>query len=72
MANHNRNDWKFQIHWNIIEWVNPRSHLKQKIHFCVSSKQLFLKNNNKTAHWVGHSKLKALDTKYFLQEKGHQ
>ena len=19
------NDWKFQIHWNKLEWVNPRS-----------------------------------------------
>ena len=22
-ANHNWNDWKFHIHCNILEWVNP-------------------------------------------------
>ena len=21
----NWNDWKFQIHWNMLEWVDPRS-----------------------------------------------
>ena len=24
-ANKMWNDWKFQMHWNKIEWVNPRS-----------------------------------------------
>ena len=24
-ANQMWNDWKFQMHWNKIEWVNPRS-----------------------------------------------
>ena len=28
------NDWKFQIHWNNIEWVNPRS--------CEERKQIIL------------------------------
>ena len=23
MANQSWNDWKFQIHWNKLEWVNP-------------------------------------------------
>ena len=29
--------------------------------YCVSSKNLYLKDNNKTAHWVGNDKLKPLD-----------
>ena len=37
--------------------------------FCVSSKKLFLKYNNKTADWVGHSKLKLLDTIYHFKRK---
>ena len=28
MANQNCNDWNFQIHWNKLEWVNPRSHIE--------------------------------------------
>ena len=27
------NDWKFQIHWNKLEWLNPRSRNEQKKHF---------------------------------------
>ena len=36
-ANQDWNDWKFQIHWNELEWVNPRSRDEQKNQFCVSS-----------------------------------
>ena len=35
----------------------------------MSSKKLFLKYNNKTADWVGHSKLKLLDTIDFFKKK---
>ena len=35
------NYWKFQIHWNKIEWVNTRSHDKRKNLFSVSSKIFF-------------------------------
>ena len=31
------NDWKFQIHWNKLEWVNPRSRDELKNPFFVSS-----------------------------------
>ena len=37
-SNQARNDWKFQIHWNKLEWVNPRSRNERKNQFCVSSK----------------------------------
>ena len=32
-ANKEQYDWKFQIHLNKLEWVNPRIHNEQKIHF---------------------------------------
>ena len=32
-ANQEWCDWKFQIHWNKLEWVNPRSRDERKIHF---------------------------------------
>ena len=31
------NDWKFQSHWHNIEWVNPRSKIKRKNTYSVSS-----------------------------------
>ena len=40
-ANQEWCDWKFQIHWNKIEWVNPRIHYERKNSFSVSS--IFLK-----------------------------
>ena len=54
------NDWKFQIHRNKLEWINPRSHDEQKS-FCVSSNKK-IKDNVKTVHWVGNSQLRSLDT----------
>ena len=24
------NDWKFQTHWNKLEWVNPRGRYERK------------------------------------------
>ena len=40
-ANQDWNDWKFQIHWNKLWWVYPRSHDELKNRFCVSSKESF-------------------------------
>ena len=48
-ANQYWNYWIFQIHWNKLEWVNPRSHDEQKIHFvCLLNKNI--KDNVKTAY----------------------
>ena len=44
---------------------------EQKNSFFVSSKKYCLSNNNKIAHWVGHSKLKHLYTDDFSKEKSH-
>ena len=48
------NDWIFKMHWNKLEWVNPRSCIEEKNKFCVSSRIFFLKENNKTAHLVSN------------------
>ena len=35
-ASQNWNDWRFQIHWNKLEWVKPRNRIEQKIHIlCI-------------------------------------
>ena len=36
-SNSNWNNWKFQIHWNKLEWVNPRSKIKRKQPYSVYS-----------------------------------
>ena len=41
--------------------MNTRNPNEQKKSFCGSSKEFYLKDNNKNAHWVGHAKLKPLD-----------
>ena len=60
-ANQMWNDWIFQMHWNKLEWVNPRSRNERKIHFVCLQIKCF-KDNVKPAHWVGHSQLISLDT----------
>ena len=34
MANQSWNDWKFQIHWNTIEWVNIKILIDVNNTFC--------------------------------------
>ena len=67
MSNQIWNDQRFQIHWNKLKWVNPRSRIEVKNNFFYSNK-LCLKDNNKTSHWVFQYKLKPLN-KYLFQEK---
>ena len=55
------NDWKFQLHWHMLEWVSPTSTKNQrKMPYYVSSTKTFKDKNIKTSHWVGHSELKGL------------
>ena len=53
MENDIWNDWKFQMHWNKLWWVNPTNCGEINNTFCVSSKEYYLKDDNKTSHWVG-------------------
>ena len=52
------NDWKFQLHWNMLEWVDPKSIPKRVKPFSVSSKKFYINNNDRTAHFVCHYQLK--------------
>ena len=42
MAYQSCNEWKFQIHWNKLEQVNPRSCMEGKNYFCISTKKFIL------------------------------
>ena len=33
MTNQSWKEWKFQINWNKLEWVNPRSSIEGKKQF---------------------------------------
>ena len=52
------NDWKFQLHWIKLEWVDPKSTPKIIKPFSVSSKKFYINNNDRTAHFFGQSELK--------------
>ena len=45
MYEYNRwwNYWKFQLYWENIEWVDPKSTPKRVKHFSVSSKKKLVK-----------------------------
>ena len=68
-ANQSWNAWKFKIHWNKLEWVNPRSRDKRKNHFVC-----LLKNNLKIT--LGpHIGLVTCNSYPYIQiiySKGHQ
>ena len=61
------NDWKFQLNWNMLEWVNPKSTTKLVKPFSVSSNKFYINNNDRTAHFVGHSKLTPLNSVDFYE-----
>ena len=53
----------------MLEWVNPKSTTKRVKPFSVSSKKFYINSNNRTAHFVGHSKLTPLDCVNFYERK---
>ena len=55
------NDWKFQLHWNMLEWIDPKTIPKIVKPFSVSSNKFYIDNNDRTAHFVGNYKLTLLD-----------
>ena len=63
------NDWKFQLHWNMLEWVDPKSKPKIVNPFSVSSNKFYINNNDRAAHFVSHSKLTPLDCADFYERK---
>ena len=63
------NDWRFQLHWNMLEWVDQKSTTKRVNPFSVSSNEFYINNNDRTAHFVGHSRLGPLDYADFYERK---
>ena len=63
------NDWKFQLYWNMLEWVDPKSTTKLVKPFSVSSNKFYINNNYRTAHFVGRSKFTPLDSVDFYERK---
>ena len=57
-ANRRGIDWKLLLHWNKLEWVDPKSNPKRVKPFSVSSKKFYIDKSDRTAHFVGHSVLK--------------
>ena len=49
--------------------MDPKSLIKRDKPYSVSSKQFYLHKNDRTAHWVGHSKLKELYISDFFKRK---
>ena len=67
-ANKCWNDWRFQLHWNKLEWVDPKSCPKIIKPFSVSSKTFYISKNDRKAHFDGYSRLKELDIKDIFKE----
>ena len=59
----------FQCNWNMLEWVDLKSKPKRVKPFSVSSENLYMNNNDITAHFVGHSNLTPLDIVEFYKRK---
>ena len=68
-ANKWGNDWIFQLHWHKLEQVDPKSTAKRDKPYSVSLEKFYLNKNDRTAHWVGYSKIKELDINYFFNRK---
>ena len=53
----------------MLEWVDPISTPTIVTPFSVSSKKIYINNNDRTAHFVGRSKLTSLDIVKFYKIK---
>ena len=45
-ANNSWSDWKFQLHWNNIEWVEPNINNCKKNILFTSTYKLYIKHGN--------------------------
>ena len=54
----------------MLEWVDQKSTPKRVKPFSVSSKKFYINDNDRTAHFVDHSKLTPLDiVEFYLKKK---
>ena len=63
------NDCKFQLYWNLLEWVDPKTTPKRGKTFLVYLKKFYINNNDRTPHFAGHSKYTPLDIVDFYKRK---
>ena len=68
-ADQNWNNWKFQMHWNMLEWVHPRSKIVRKEAYSTSSKKYCTEKYDRMAHWIRYSKIKTLYYNDFFEQK---
>ena len=52
------NDWRFQLHWHTLEWVDNKSNPKIVKPFSVSLKTFYISKSDRIVHFVGESRLK--------------
>ena len=52
---------KFQIHWNKLEWVFPKSLNVKKNPFCKISHKFYIKYKAMENHWILHLLMKPID-----------
>ena len=57
------------MHWNKLEWVDPKSTLEIVKPFSVSSNTFYISKNDRTAHFVGPYILEELDIDDFYKRK---
>ena len=53
----------------MLEWVDPKSTPKRVNPFSIPLKRLYIDNNDRTAHFVGNSKLPPLEIVDFYKKK---
>ena len=63
MANQNWNGWKFQIHWDKLEWVNPRIRNEKKPTLCAFQKFYLMQKTLSQDFTTCHCPTKYYETK---------
>ena len=53
-ANNGWIEYKFQLLWKDLEWVDPRTHNLKTNPFCTSTYKFYIKENNPLSHFVVH------------------
>ena len=70
-ANDHLNYWKFQLHWNNLEWVYPEKWNCKDNSFCPLTHKFYIKYGKQKCHFFGHSKLKPIDYVAFFNIQEH-
>ena len=55
------NNWSFQLHWNNMEWVDPRIHNRKTNPLCTITYNFYIIDNNETSQFFGHSNMNPIE-----------